>query len=133
MNKPQSPYQPRKNYDLCPLNLNFKEKPYCNQQGGLFDKNIRFCGVCKRSWYFKNNMIIESTVKEYKLSDLTSGSQWVLGEMVVKVVETIEDVEYPDYSDVKLMTYDGKEVVYPFKWINTKIRPFICVGDYEND
>jgi len=133
MNKPQSPYEPRKNYDLCPLNLNFKEKPYCNQQSGLFDKNIRFCDVCKRSWDFKNNMIIESTVKEYKLSDLKPGSQWILFERPIKVIETVLCVEYPDYSDVKLMTYDGEEFVYPIKQINSIIKPLIRMGDYKND
>lgn len=121
----------RKNYNLCSLNLNFKEKPYCNQQKGLFDNNSRFCDVCKRSWNFKNNMIIESTVKEYKLSDLTPGSQWILYEKQVEVIETILCAEYPDYSDVKLMTYDRKEVVYPLKWINSIIKPLISIGDWK--
>ena len=38
----------RENYGLC--SLNFETQPYCNQMGGLFDKNIRFCDVCNNVW-----------------------------------------------------------------------------------
>lgn len=58
-------FQERTNYGLC--NLNFKEKPYCNQMCGLFDETIRFCDVCGGRW--KNVDGEWVTVKEPKLQE----------------------------------------------------------------
>lgn len=114
----------RKNFGLC--EFNFKEPPYCNQMSAAFNKKHRFCHVCGKYWKFNDGMIVETTRREYKLSDLTPGSQWFFDSSLSEIIEVGDSKEEgDDWVSVRFKTNDGSESVHFLRHLKTSIMPFV--------